>query len=173
MAGAIAAALKKAALWIGTDKKTLKTVAGIVLGMIVLLVMPIAAVLGIFSGDVKIDTERLQELLEQQQGMALTIVSEIEERMQDEGYCEQRIEEAQTFYMLVLFNRGGEDGFVEKYVGCFEIEQTDEELIAAVNGEFGTSVTAKEYADAMQEIRDKYAEKEKPEEHKICSARIF
>ncbi|MFQ9737487.1 MAG: hypothetical protein ACLR06_07065 [Christensenellaceae bacterium] len=50
MTGAIAAALKKLAVYIGTDKKALKTVAGIVLGVVLLLVLPIAAVLGIFSG---------------------------------------------------------------------------------------------------------------------------
>ena len=58
MTGAIAAALKKLAVYIGTDKKALKTVAGIVLGVVLLLLLPIAAVLGVFSGDVKIDTDR-------------------------------------------------------------------------------------------------------------------
>ena len=86
MTGAIAAALKKLAVYIGTDKKALKTVAGIVLGVVLLLVLPIAAVLGIFSGEVKIDTDRLQELIAKQQATGEAVMAEIEEQMTAAGY---------------------------------------------------------------------------------------
>ena len=98
MTGAIAAALKKLAVYIGTDKKALKTVAGIVLGVVLLLVLPIAAVLGIFSGEVKIDTDRLQELIAKQQATGEAVMAEIEEQMTAAGYEETRIKQAQALY---------------------------------------------------------------------------
>lgn len=50
MAFPIAAILKKAAIAVGSNKKVLKTVGCIALGLVVIICMPIAAVLGIFSG---------------------------------------------------------------------------------------------------------------------------
>ena len=44
MSATVAAALKKVAVYIFTDKKALKTVGGIVLGIIIIIVMPIVAV---------------------------------------------------------------------------------------------------------------------------------
>ena len=151
MTGAIAAALKKLAVYIGTDKKALKTVAGIVLGVVLLLVMPIAAVLGIFSGDVEIDTNRLQELLEQQQATGEAVMARLEEQMTAAGYDEPRINQAWALYAYTLFPYGKEEGFTEKLVGCFTSEQTDEELITAVNIAFGTSILPEEFEALTKE----------------------
>lgn len=151
MAGAIAAALKKLAVYIGTDKKALKTVAGIVLGVVLFLVMPIAAVLGIFSGDVKIDTDRLQELIAEQQATGEAVVAQLEEQMTAAGYYEVRIRQAQALYAYALFSYGKEEGFTEKLVGCFTPEQTHEELITAVNIAFGTSILPEEFEALTKE----------------------
>ena len=160
MTGAIAAALKKLAVYIGTDKKALKTVARIVLGVVLLLVLPIAAGLGIFSGEVKIDTDRLQELIAKQQATGEAVMAEIEEQMTAAGYEETRIKQAQALYAYALFPYGKEEGFTEKLVGCFAAEQTDEELIAAVNATFGTSILPEEFKALMEELREKSAEAE-------------
>lgn len=160
MTGAIAAALKKLAVYIGTDKKALKTVAGIVLGVVLLLVMPIAAVLGVFSGDVKIDTDRLQELIAEQQATGEAEMAQLEEWMIAAGYDEPRIRQAQALYAYALFPYGQEEGFTEKLVGCFTAEQTDEELISAVNAEFATNILSEEFKALMEELHEKFAEEE-------------
>ena len=49
MSATVAAALKKIAVWLLTDKKALKTVGGIVLGIIIIIIMPIVAILSIFG----------------------------------------------------------------------------------------------------------------------------
>ena len=160
MTGAIAAALKKLAVYIGTDKKALKTVAGIVLGVVLVLVMPIAAVLGIFSGDVKIDTDRLQELIAEQQATGKAVMAQLEEQMTAAGYEEMQLRQAQALYAYALFPYGKEEGFTEKLVGCFTVEQTDEELITAVNAAFGTNILPEEFKALMEELREKSAEEE-------------
>lgn len=47
MSATVAAALKKIAVYILTDKKALKVVGGIILGIIIIIIMPIVALLGI------------------------------------------------------------------------------------------------------------------------------
>ena len=59
MSATVAAALKKIAIYVLTDKKALKVIGGIVLGIIIIIIMPIVAVVSIFNGNIEIDTDRL------------------------------------------------------------------------------------------------------------------
>ena len=52
MSATVAAALKKIAVAILTDKKLRKTFLGIVLGIIVIIVMPFAAIIALFNGGI-------------------------------------------------------------------------------------------------------------------------
>ena len=63
-------------------------------------------------------------------------------------------EEAQTLYLFALHDEGEEDGFVMRLVGCFEADQTDEELVQKVNTEFGKEITTEDFQNAVQEFRD-------------------
>ena len=63
MSATVGAALKKIAVSLLTDPKTLKFVGGIVIGVIVIIVMPIAAVVSVFNGEIRIDTDRLQQIV--------------------------------------------------------------------------------------------------------------
>ena len=63
MSATVAAALKKIAVSLLTNPKGLKTVGGIVLGVIVLIIMPIAAVVSVFNGEINIDSDRLQQMV--------------------------------------------------------------------------------------------------------------
>ena len=65
MSATVAAALKKIAVSLLTNPKVLKTIGGIVLGIIIIIVMPIVAVVSIFNGDINIDTDRLQQMVVQ------------------------------------------------------------------------------------------------------------
>ena len=160
MAFPIIPILKKIAVTLVTDKKARKVIIGIVLGIIVIIIMPIIAVLGIFSSGLEIGNEKINEIINEYQTVGETVMAEIEEKMIDEGYSKQKIEEAQAVYMLALFEKSEEENFVSRLVGCFAFEQTDEELVNNMNAEFGTDLLASEYTQAVQEIRDKYAEQE-------------
>lgn len=163
MSGAIAAALKKIAAYVGTNKKTWKTVGGIALGIVVIICMPIAAVLGIFTGGLNLEKDRWQELIEEQRTIGQAICKDIDDKMTETGYSRLRIEEALLLYEYGLFGYGGEEGFTKKFVACFEKEQTDEELIAAVNETFGTNIQTEEYRNLVYELREEYAKKEQGE----------
>ncbi len=160
MAVPIIPILKKVAVTLVTDKKARKVILGIVLGIIFVILMPIIAILGIFSGGIDLGLDDINSLVEQQQTVGESTLTAIEEQMLSEGYSELKVEEAQAVYLLALFDKTDEENFVERLVGCFETEQTDTELISAVNAEFGTAINPSDFTVAVQEIRDKYAEQE-------------
>ncbi len=164
MSATVAAALKKIAVYILTDKKALKVVGGIVLGIIIIIIMPIVAVVSIFNGDINIDTDRLQtmvvENLSAEEQAKLQFVEDtmyaIEDEMTAAGFDDQRVKEAQVLYVLALSDYAAEDGFVSKLVGCFAEDQTDEQLITAVNAAFGTDLSAEDFLKVMDSVRAVY-----------------
>lgn len=162
MSATVAAALKKIAVALLTDKKTLKTMGGIVLGIVILIIMPVVTILAIFNGKFDIDEERLQELvmenLSEEEIVKLQSVEdtmyEIETAMTEAGFT-ARVREAQVLYVLALYDYTEEE-FVEKLVGCFSEGQTDEQLIAQINAAFGTDIPASEFSYVMEMVRAVY-----------------
>lgn len=67
MSATVGAALKKIATYILTDKKALKTVGIILCIVIVIIIMPIVAIIGLFNGSVDIDTDRLHQMIQNNQ----------------------------------------------------------------------------------------------------------
>ena len=70
MSATIGAALKKIAVALFTNPKVLKTVLGIVLGIVIALITPILAVIAVFNGGIKLDTEKLQQMITENQSAA-------------------------------------------------------------------------------------------------------
>ncbi|MBR5948689.1 MAG: hypothetical protein IKZ82_08625 [Clostridia bacterium] len=161
MGASIAAALKKIVVAMLTDKKARKVVLGIILGAIVILLLPIAAIMAIFDGSMSIDVSRLQTIvvdnLSAQEQAKLQrvedLMNEIEAAMLEAGFDGQRAKEAQVLFVLALYDFSEDDGFVDKLVGCFEVRQTDEQLISAVNTAFGTDISAEDFTNVMNAIR--------------------
>lgn len=136
-----------------TDKKLRRIVLGIILGVIIIIIMPVAAVISLFSGDIEIDTDRLQTLvvenLSAEEKAKLQAVEDtmyaIETAMTEKGFTAEKAKEAQVLYVLALSDHASQADFVSKLVGCFAEEQADEQLIAAVNTAFGTTLNAEDF----------------------------
>lgn len=157
MSATVGAALKKIAVSLLTDKKVLKTIGGIVLGIIIIIIMPILAVVSIFNGTIEVDVAELQQMIEQNlseeeiaklQGVEDTMYA-IEDAMTEAGFGWQRVREAQVLYSAALYEFSAEPDFVTKLTGCFSENQTDEQLIAAINAAFGTEIDAGEFTQLM------------------------
>lgn len=163
MSATVAAALKKIAVAILTDKKLRKAVLGIVLGIIIIVIMPVVAVIALFNGDINIDTDRLQQIvveeMSNEEKAKLQAVEDmmkaIETAMNEKGFTAERTKEAQVLYTLALYDYAQADGFVDKLVGCFDEGQSDAQLIAAVNSAFGTELKSEDYSNVMNSIRAK------------------
>lgn len=155
MSATVAAALKKIAVVLLTDKRVLKTVCGIVLGILMIIIMPIAVVIGIFNGDINMDAARLQQMvmenLSEEEKAELQFMEDtmtaIEEKMTAAGFPD-KARDARILYVAALSDRAHDSGFIDKLVGCFAAEQTDEQLIDAVNTAFGTDITVEDFLHA-------------------------
>lgn len=155
-APAVGAALKKVATYILTDKKALKVVGMIIGIVIVIIIMPIIALIGLFSGTVDMDTDRLHQMIQENQSQMAENWTAVETAMTNAGYDSMRIQEAQTLYVFALYDFAGESGFATKFVDCFETEQTDAELIENVNSVFGTNIVVQDFTNAMASTRNAY-----------------
>lgn len=160
MSATVGAALKKVAVALLKNPKVLKTVGGIVLGIIIIIIMPVVAVIAIFNGYVSIDTNRLQQMvvenLSEEEKAKLQFVEDtmygIEDEMKAAGFG-SRVKEAQVLYVLALSDKAHEPDFIPKLVGCFSAGQTDGRLIAAVNTAFGAELSAADFTAVMGDIR--------------------
>lgn len=160
MSATIAAALKKIAVYILTDKKALKTAIGIILGVIIIIIMPIVAVVSVFNGDINIDTDRLQTMVVQnlsaEEKAKLQFVEDmmnnIDDKMTAAGF-NGRVKEAQVLYVLALSDFSHDFDFADKLVSCFSGNQTDEQLISNINSAFGTQLTSEDFGNVMGNIR--------------------
>lgn len=161
MSAAVVAALKKIAAALLTNPKVLKTIGGIILGIIIIICMPIATVIGIFNGDINIDVDRLSQMIEEnmtaEEQARIQHINDtmfgIESEMLAGGYTQERVQEAQILYMLALEEQSAQDGFIETLVGCFAAEQTDEQLVQSINQTFGLELNAEEFSEIMNGIR--------------------
>ena len=160
MSAIIAAALKKIAVYILTDKKALKNAVGIILGVIIIIIMPIVAVVSFFNGDINIETDRLQTMVVQnlsaEEKAKLQFVEDmmntIYDKMTAAGF-NGSVKEAQVLYVLALSDFSHDPDFADKLVCCFQENQTDKQLITAVNSAFGTQLIAEDFSNVMGNIR--------------------
>lgn len=156
MSAALGAALKKIAVALLSDPKTLKKVVGIVLTLLVAIIMPIAAVIAIFSTDFEIDVPEFQRLaiqnLTPEQRADLQFIedtgNEIQAALTARGQ-EKRLKEALVLFLFALGDFAHEPDFVTKLAGCFVEGQTHAELIAAVNTAFGTNIDPEDFEKIM------------------------
>ena len=155
-APAVGAALKKIATYILTDKKALKVVGMIIGIVIVIIIMPIIALLGLFNGTIDIDTERLHQMIQENQSTMVENWSEVETAMTNAGYDITRIQEAQTLYVFALYDYADESDFASKFVGCFATDQSDADLVSNVNSTFGTNIVVEDFTNAMASTRNAY-----------------
>lgn len=163
MSAAVGAALKKIAVSLLTSKKGLKLVGGIILGIIIIVISPIAFLLAMFTGNLEMDTDSLYEEIALQmeteyqteiESMENTIAA-IENAMTAAGWT-ARSDEAKLLYLMELYEFTEQEGFVEQLIGCFTENQTDEQLVDVVNSTFGTEISVGRFSSIMNDFRAAY-----------------
>ena len=161
---AVAVIVKKAVVVVATDKKLRKIVLGIILGALIIIMLPIAVVMGLANQEIEIDVDRAQELIvenmsyedrEMLQSIEDTM-NAIDDAMTDAGHSPSRVTEAQVLYILALSEQSTTDDFVERLVNCFALDQSDDNLISRVNSTFGTNIVAQDFSNVMLGIRGTY-----------------
>ena len=163
MSAAIGAALKKIAVALLTDKKVLKTLGMAILVLIVALLLPLMAMMAILTGDIELDTGELMGRIEANLSVSdLAMLTSIQDTMDGietaltDAEMPSRVREAQALYIMALYDKSGSSNFVSRLVSCFWENQTDTQLINAVNSEFGTNIAVEEFSRLAQNLRTTY-----------------
>ena len=163
MSVTVAAALKKVAAAVLTDKKAGKTVGGVVLAVILIVIFPIVGVTGALGSLGEVDAAQLQAILaENLSGSEIEklqtfedTMRAIESAMAEAGFA-SRTREAQAIYALLLSNDADDSDMIEKLVGCFSAEQSDGQLLANVNAAFEMEIPVEDFLKLMQGVRAVY-----------------
>ena len=108
----IGAALKKIAVALLTDKKAIKTIGGIVIGIIIIVVMPIVAVVSVFNGSMDIDADKLNQSIqenisaEQMENLQLIndTMTEVENQLKNKKLSNYNTQ-AEVIYLSILLVR--------------------------------------------------------------------
>ena len=163
MSATVAAALKKVVVAVFTDKKSRKTVIGLILGIIVIIAMPIAVFISALNMSADMDSEDLkrfvsEKLTDEEKAELQTVedmMKAIEFAMTERGFTAEKTKEAQALYIFFLYEQSRVESFAEKLSACFAKNQTDEQLIAAVNSAFGTELKAEDYGKILTLIKSR------------------
>ena len=159
MSTTVAAALKKIAVALLSDKKSRDKICVFILSVFMVIFMPIAALLALFSGKIEFTPEMIAEIAENIDPEELEKLAEVQDTLDsidtamDEADMSDRSEEAQMLYMLALYDYSAGDDFVDRLTGCFEEDQSDYDLIDNINDEFGTDIDPAEFVMVMSGIR--------------------
>lgn len=154
----------KAAVTVLTDKKLRNFVFGVILGVIIILFIPLLTILALFDGVQDFEIENLGQVVMEQLDAetiqklqhAHDTMLQIESAMNAAGYTGTRVSEAQVLFNLALYDYSFDSGFVDKLVGCFAPDQTDAQLVAAVNSAFGVNISVTDFTNMMTSIRAVY-----------------
>lgn len=162
MSAAVGAALKKVLVAILTEPKVLKNILFAILVVVVAMILPTVFVVSIFSGDFEVDTASLQQHVEENLSAAdIVLLTNVENTMEaiEEAMIEaelgSEVRTAQVLYVLALSDYASQPGFVSRLVSCFRPEQTDSQLVNAVNAEFGTNIQLQDFSNVMRNIRSR------------------
>jgi len=159
----VGAALKKIAVLLLSDRRVWKRVGIAVLVVIVALFLPAVAVVGIFSGSIQVDVQRLEQtVLAALSPEEIQMLNAIENTMAEieaamtEAEMPSRVIEAQVLYILALTDQAEQPGFVDRLIGCFSDGQTDTQLIRTVNRVFGTEIEVEDFVNVVKNLRTHY-----------------
>ena len=156
----VGAALKKVAVSILTNPKTLKKVGIAVSSILLAILMPIIAIVSFFTGNFNIDTSGIQQKIEAsltaeqkaQMAEAEKILKNVESELKKKKCSDEQILQARVITVVILHDKVSDKNFVTKLANCFKKDQKTNNLISNVNRTFGTTVEVEDFEMLMNAI---------------------
>ena len=162
---AVGAALKKIAVALVSNPQNWKTIVGIILALIIVVVTPVAVIVAILNGNIEIDQSRLAQIIQQnitaEQSANLEMINTTMEKVEQELEKRNLLEyktQAEVLYVFSLTGHSNDENFVRNFVKCFKRGITDEQLVERVNEKFGTAIQYEEFEKMMNSIGNEVSE---------------
>ena len=161
----VGAALKKIAVALVSNPQNWKTMGGIILALIIVVITPVAVIVAILNGNIEIDQNRLAQIIQQnitvEQSANLEIINTTMEKVEQELEKRNLLEyktQAEVLYVFSLTEHSNDENFVRNFVKCFKRGITDEQLVERVNKKFGTEIRYEEFKKMMDSIGNEVSE---------------
>ena len=161
----VGAALKKIAVALVSNPQNWKTIVGIILALIIVVVTPVAVIVAILNGNIEIDQSRLAQIIQQnitaEQSANLEMINTTMEKVEQELEKRNLLEyktQAEVLYVFSLTEHSNDENFVRNFVKCFKRGITDEQLVERVNEKFGTEIRYEEFKKMMDSIGNEVSE---------------
>ena len=162
---AVGAALKKIAVALVSNPQNWKTIGGIILALIIVVITPVAVIVAILNGNIEIDQNRLAQIVQQnitaEQSSSLEMINTTMEKVEQELEKRNLLEyktQAEVLYVFSLTEHSNDENFVRNFVKCFKKGITDEQLVERVNEKFGTAIQYEEFKKMMNSIGNEVSE---------------
>ena len=162
---AVGAALKKIAVALVSNPQNWKTIGGIILALIIVVITPVAVIVAILNGNIEIDQNRLAQIIQQnitaEQSANLEMINNTMEKVEQELEKRNLLEyktQAEVLYVFSLTEHSNDENFVRNFVKCFKRGITDEQLVERVNEKFGTEIRYEEFKKMMNSIGNEVSE---------------
>ncbi len=162
---AVGAALKKIAVALVSNPQNWKTIGGIILALIIVVITPVAVIVAILNGNIEIDQNRLAQIVQQnitaEQSSSLEMINTTMEKVEQELEKRNLLEyktQAEVLYVFSLTEHSNDENFVRNFVKCFKKGITDEQLVERVNEKFGTAIQYGEFEKMMNSIGNEVSE---------------
>ncbi|HCA29426.1 MAG TPA: hypothetical protein DEP23_07625 [Ruminococcaceae bacterium] len=153
MAAPVAATIAKAAVTVITDKNLRKIVGGILLGIIIVIIAPIAILLSVINTGQDIDwssPEMQQQIMDNMTDEEKSrsqhfadIMQAIEDEITAQGLSVEPIK-AQVIFLSTLIDREETDTLYSDFISCFPDDADDETVFTNLAAKFGVCLTAEE-----------------------------
>ena len=161
----VGAALKKIVVALVSNPQNWKTIVGIILALIIVVVTPVAVIVAILNGNIEIDQSRLAQIVQQnitaEQSSSLEMINTTMEKVEQELEKRNLLEyktQAEVLYVFSLTEHSNDENFVRNFVKCFKRGITDEQLVERVNEKFGTAIRYEEFERMMNSIGNEVSE---------------
>ena len=161
----VGAALKKIAVALVSNPQNWKTIVGIILALIIVVITPVAVIVAILNGNIEIDQNRLAQIVQQnitaEQSSSLEMINTTMEKVEQELEKRNLLEyktQAEVLYVFSLTEHSNDENFVRNFVKCFKRGITDEQLVERVNEKFGTAIQYGEFEKMMNSIGNEVSE---------------
>ena len=162
---AVGAALKKIAVALVSNPQNWKTIGGIILALIIVVITPVAVIVAILNGNIEIDQNRLAQIIQQnitaEQSANLEMINNTMEKVEQELEKRNLLEyktQAEVLYVFSLTEHSNDENFVRNFVKCFKRGITDVQLVERVNEKFGTEIRYEEFKKMMNSIGNEVSE---------------
>lgn len=151
------AVLKKAVLMLAGHKETAKKTAQTGAVLLVALLFPLAAIMGVCTGKVDVDWNTLREAVRHSMAgiswdaeAADKAMEDVKERLEEAGAGE-KFTDAQILYLLGLTEVPLDEHFAETFTGCLLAADDDEDTVQKINEAFHTEIRVGDFRAARTE----------------------